>query len=293
MSQPKSLVPRHIERVAEGLRICLVDDLAGEEPLEIVVDGQPYAVTMRLPGDDGHLALGFLFTEGVIAGPEDVAGMRHCDGAAGENRLHVDLRRAGPRRSTAEPRLSVSSCGVCGAGSLERLRTDIPAVGSAHAFTAEGLFAMRDTAEAQQALFSRTGGTHFAALYDAAGTLLAFAEDLGRHNALDKVIGKALQAGFRRRVALALVSSRLSYEMVQKAGMLGVEFLAGMSVATSLAAELAESLGMTLVGRLRRSSCNIYCGFERVQGLDTPPAESPVRQRRARSRASEIVAAGS
>jgi FdhD protein len=270
------IIQRTIKRLKAGWYISTLDELASEEPLEIVLDDLPYSVTMRLPGDDEHLALGFLYTEGVISSMDDVAGIRHCTKTVGENRLHVTLKSPRTEVSTSL-RVSLSSCGLCGPGTLQRLEAAIPPVTSFNTVPYEKLFAMRRMAEAQQAVFTRTGATHFAAVFDRERGLLGFAEDLGRHNALDKSIGQVLAQDRLEIAHLVLVSSRLSLEMVQKAGVLGVEIIAGMSVASSLAVELAESLGITLVGQLRENQFNVYTHCERLSGLPTSAKKLPMQ----------------
>ncbi|MFO7595702.1 MAG: formate dehydrogenase accessory sulfurtransferase FdhD [Desulfocurvibacter africanus] len=262
-----STARRAIRRLDDDGEHDVRDTLAVEEPLEIVVDGAPYAVTMRLPGDDVHLVMGFLLTEGVIASREDILSMDYCQGSLGERRIFVELR---PGRMAAQTKpqrrefLSKSSCGLCGKASLGDVHTDIPRVASIHAINRNTLLGLKSSIEKRQGLFHQTGATHFAAIFDARHELLAFAEDIGRHNALDKAIGAVLAADARDLAYLGIVSSRLSYEMVQKAGALGLEVLAGLSVATSLAVEMAENLGITLIGHLRATRMNVYTGGERI-----------------------------
>lgn len=260
-----STVYRAIRRLESDGEYDLRDALAVEEPLEIVVDGAPYAVTMRMPGDDAHLVLGFLLTEGVIASREDILSMDYCQGTLGERRIFVELRRgAGEARRQRQEFLSKSSCGLCGKVSFGDVHTDMPRVSSVRAISRSALLGLKSAIEARQEVFHCTGATHFAAIFDARHELLAFAEDIGRHNALDKAIGAVLAAGARDLAYLGIVSSRLSFEMVQKAGALGLEVLAGLSVATSLAVEMAENLGITLIGHLRATRMNIYTGAERI-----------------------------
>lgn len=271
-----SVVRRAIRRLDDAGEHDVRDALAWEEPLEIVVDGAPYAVTMRMPGDDAHLVMGFLLTEGVIASRDDIQSMDYCQGALGERRIFVALRSG---RSQAKPRskefLSKSSCGLCGKVSFGDVHTDVPRVASVYTVSRETLLSLKAVIEARQALFQQTGGTHFAAIFDARHELLAFAEDIGRHNALDKAIGAVLAAGARNQACLGIVSSRLSFEMVQKAGVLGLEVLAGLSVATSLAVEMAENLGITLIGQMRANRMNVYTGVERIVSEDNLIPNNP------------------
>lgn len=267
-----SVVRRAIRRLDSTGEHDVRDALALEEPLEIVVDGAPYAVTMRMPGDDTHLVMGFLLTEGVIATREDILSMAYCQGSLGERRIFVELRSG---RSRAKPRptefLSKSSCGLCGKLSFGDVHTDVPRVATAYTVSREMLLNLKSAIEARQKLFHQTGATHFAAIFDSRHEMLAFAEDIGRHNALDKAIGAVLAAGARDRAHLGVVSSRLSFEMVQKAGVLGLEVLAGLSVATSLAVEMAENLGITLIGQMRATRMNVYTCAERINSDDVLP----------------------
>lgn len=244
------------------------DDVAVEEPLEIVIDGFPYAITMRMPGDDLNLARGFLFTEGVIGDGLEATSIAHCNGAQGHNRVLVNLKSNGsPRGGFYQQRnefLSKSSCGVCGKSAIEEVFIDIPPVTLRDSFAFRDVLALKDVFEARKSVFPLAGSTHSAALFDRERRLLAFAEDVGRHNALDKAIGAVLGAGSGRSAAVALVSSRLSFEMVQKAGRLGVQLLAGVSAPTMLAIRFAEELGITLIGFLRRNRMNVYTHLERM-----------------------------
>ncbi len=264
----KSTAARPVQRVTPS-RAEVVDDLmAIEDPLEIFVDDSPYAITMRMPGEDHDLALGFCFTEGLIGGAADVEDIRHCTQGLGEKRIFVRLRRRSVCRESVlrqrREHLSRSSCGLCGKESLAEVHTDIPPVHGHAPVPAAHVWRLKAAVESMQDVFRRTGSTHFAAVCDLDGEILAFAEDIGRHNALDKAIGRVLRQGVRERAHTVLVSSRLSYEMVLKAGMLGAQVLAGFSAATSLAVELAENLNMTLIGHLRSERMNVYSGQDRI-----------------------------
>ncbi len=235
-----------------------VDEVAVEEPLEIRVDGRPLTVTMRTPGHDEELALGFLFGEALIDGPRD-AGLT-TDFAA--NTIEV----AGPlNRDPGERRFyTTSSCGVCGKGALEEV-----AVQSAPAPPGPQVprTLLADLPERlEQPGFERTGGLHATGLFDATGRLLHTREDVGRHNAMDKVIGRALLDG---NIPLAghmlCVSGRLSFELVQKAAVAGAPILVGVGAPSSLAIELAEDRGITLCGFARRGRLNVYTRPERIE----------------------------
>jgi FdhD protein len=248
------------------------DDLAAEEPLEIRVRKTPLAVTMRTPGNDIDLALGFLLTEGIIGAAGDVVTARLCAGTDTPNTYNVVdvvLGADVPPPATDPSRnfYTTSSCGVCGKASIDAVRTRSLFDVSADDFviTAGLLVELPAKLRLAQRTFDRTGGLHAAGLFDAAGELLVLREDVGRHNAVDKVIGWALREG---RLPLAghalLVSGRASFELTQKAWMAGVPLLAAVSAPSTLAAERADEAGMTLVGFLRGRSMNVYAGAQRV-----------------------------
>jgi FdhD protein len=257
------------------------DLLAAEEPLGIRIGGEAVSLTMRTPGDDVELTAGFLVSEGIVAAAADITSIRICDGSqcghdheAGDavgNIADVTLRpglavRPGLRRSF----LTSSACGVCGKASIADLHVpgSFDLSDDQALVTAEVLTGLPDALRRAQRVFERTGGLHAAGLFTAAGELLAAREDVGRHNAVDKVVGWALQAG---RLPLAgcvlLVSGRASFELVQKAVLAGIPVLAAVSAPSSLAAELATDAGLTLVGFLRGGSMNVYAGAERISAL--------------------------
>jgi FdhD protein len=252
MSEPGD--PRMLRAVE---RDGVVDQVAVEEPLEIRVEGRPLAVTMRTPGHDEELALGFLYGEGLIDGPRDAGPP--ADLAA--NAIEV----AGPlERDPGERRFyTTSSCGVCGKGALEQVAVDAPSL-PAGPTVSRGLLARLPDRLAQPA-FERTGGLHATGLFDPAGELLIAREDVGRHNAMDKVIGAALLEGRVPLHGLVLcVSGRLAFELVQKAAVAGAPLLVGVGAPTSLAIELARDRGMTLCGFAREGHVNVYAGPERA-----------------------------
>lgn len=245
-----------------------------EEPLEIRINGSPVTVTMRTPGSDFELAQGFLLTEGVIIRREDVAVVRYCpgadqDGANSYNVLEVTLAPgvAPPDLDVTRNFYTTSSCGVCGKASLAAVE-----LASRHSpgddpstVAAPTLSAMPAQLRTAQKVFASTGGLHGAALFGVDGTMLAVREDVGRHNAVDKVIGWALESG---RIPLSgtvlLVSGRASFELTQKAVMAGVPVLAAVSAPSSLAVDLAAQSGLTLVAFLRGDSMNVYSRADRV-----------------------------
>jgi FdhD protein len=250
------------------------DTVAAEEPLEIRLAGAPLAVTMRTPGDDFDLVHGFLATEAVIGSADDIAGLRYCnsvdeDGRNTYNVVDVDLAPGVEAPDTALDRnfYTSSSCGVCGKASIDaiRTRTRFDIAGNPVRLPLEVLLALPDRLRAAQQVFDKTGGLHAAGLFTADGELVALREDVGRHNAVDKVIGDAVRAG---RLPLAgcvlMVSGRSSFELTQKAAMAGIPVLAAVSAPSSLAVELAREVGLTLVGFLRGDGCNVYTRPDRL-----------------------------
>ena len=248
--------------------------------MELRVDGRPLAVTMRTPGDDVELAHGFLLTEGVITGAGDLAAARYCDsvddtGANTYNVLDVTLAPgvAPPAAGVERNFYTTSSCGVCGKASLDavRLRTRFSPAGDSVRVDAETLYGLPETLRSNQRLFDSTGGLHAAGLFTADGSPLVVREDVGRHNAVDKVLGWALLHGRAPATGhVLMVSGRASFELVQKAAMAGVPVLAAVSAPSSLAVELAVDSGITLVGFLRGTAMNVYSGAERIVDAQTP-----------------------
>ncbi|AII09805.1 formate dehydrogenase accessory sulfurtransferase FdhD [Rhodococcus opacus] len=265
---------RPVVRITEHGTTRRPDSLAVEEPLEIRVGGRSLSVTMRTPGDDIDLVHGFLLTEGVIENRDDVSVVRYCDGvdesgANTYNVLDVVLAEGVPAPGGPERRFVTSSaCGVCGKASLDQVRTRsrFPLSGNDLSVTAATLSSMPATLRAGQRIFDSTGGLHAAGLFTPDGALVALREDVGRHNAVDKVLGWALT---QDRVPLSgsvlLVSGRASFELVQKSVMAGVPMLGAVSAPSSLAVDLALESGTTLVGFLRGESMNVYAGAQRVK----------------------------
>ena len=250
------------------------DLLAVEEPLEVQVDGEPLIVTMRTPGHDIDLAAGFLFTEGLLAGLDDVREIRKCD----DNVAAVSLRPgAALLRTAARNFMATSACGVCGKDSIEaiRVRSAFDVAADQVQVSPAVLAGLPDQLRQAQRVFSHTGGLHAAGLFTPDGTLLALREDVGRHNAVDKLAGWALRSGLLPLAGhILLVSGRASFELAQKAVMMGVPVLAAVSAPSSLAAALAAEAGMTLVGFLRGTTMNVYAGEERVV-TETAAAAEP------------------
>ncbi|MBB2987421.1 formate dehydrogenase accessory sulfurtransferase FdhD [Terracoccus luteus] len=255
------------------------DTISVEEPLELRVGGSALTVTMRTPGHDIELVHGFLLGEGLIRSADDVRMARYCEGAVVSGETGVDENTynvvdvtlaegvALPPASAARSFFTTSSCGVCGKASIEQLRTT-----SAHdirsdrtEIAAKVVVEMPDTLRRHQRSFERTGGLHAAGLFTADGDLLVAREDVGRHNAVDKVVGWAALNGHLPGTGLVLmVSSRASFELTQKAVMAGIPCLAAVSAPSSLAVEAAEDAGLTLLGFVRGTRLNVYAGAERV-----------------------------
>lgn len=251
------------------------DRLAVEEPVEVRAQwpggDQVLGVTMRTPGHDMELVAGFLLAEGVVDGIDDLGRIAYCagPGTAADQRYNVvraRLRRP-PRRSVGERRTVTSSaCGVCGTSSIEDLRAaGLPALGPGPQVPLTWVCELPDALREEQRCFGDTGSVHGAALADAGGPLLVVREDVGRHNAVDKVLGWAMLRGrLPARSAALVVSGRVSFEIVQKAARAGVPMVVAVSGATSLAVALAEEVGMTLVGFVRGGRCTVYTGAERL-----------------------------
>jgi FdhD protein len=273
---------RRVLRIRDGAAGHRADTLVAEEPLEIRLNGKPLAITMRTPGDDFALATGFLVSEGVLAAAQEVASVVYCAGATADgvntyNVVDVQLAPGVPVPNITLERnvYTSSSCGLCGKASLDAVRTAtrMPRVHPRlPRLTPELLTSLPDRLRAAQAVFERTGGLHAAALFDADGELLDAREDIGRHNAVDKLVGRALREGLLPlHDRILMVSGRASFELVQKAVMAGIPVLAAVSAPSSLAVDLAAESGLTLVGFLRGSSMNVYSGENRL-ALASEPA---------------------
>jgi FdhD protein len=248
------------------------DHVVGEEPMEIRVAGPGQeatrvAVTMRTPGNDFELAAGFLFTEGLVASNDEIASIRYCADADEQqyNVVTVDLRRPFDPATIQRNYYATSSCGVCGKASLEAIEVRCAPVADGLTVTPEGIIGMPDALRAAQRVFERTGGLHAAALFQPSGELVEVREDVGRHNAVDKLIGSELLAG---RLPLSdrvmMVSGRSSFELVQKAAVAGLPVVCSVSAPSSLAVETARRLGVTLVGFLRGDRFTVYSGAQRI-----------------------------
>jgi len=276
-----STVRRRVLRATGGTVRERTDVVATEEPLEIRVwppdqrAAVQVAVTMRTPGHDFELAAGFLFTEGIVRGAGAIRSMSYCtdpalDGEQQYNIVNVFLRPHAAFDLTRATRhfYATSSCGVCGKASIDAIRLDGVASVAEDDLAVDGraLGGCVDQLRAAQSVFDKTGGLHAAGLFDAAGRLVASREDVGRHNAVDKIVGRALLGGavpLRRH--LLLVSGRASFEITQKAAAAGIPILAAVSAPSSLACEAAEAFGMTLVGFVRGAQFSVYTGARRIR----------------------------
>jgi FdhD protein len=269
--KPPRVAPSNVAEWSRGRLARREDSLAGEEPLEIRLGDAPLTVTMRTPGDDLELAAGLLFTEGIIRRAEDVISIRHRQEngqAHGENVVMVELA-AGlrvDRKRAQRTFASTSSCGLCGKTTIESIRArGVRRLDGNFRVNPETLCRLPESLRAAQSVFDRTGGLHAAALFSAQGELVAVREDIGRHNAVDKIVGWAL---LERRLPLhesvLLVSGRGGFEIIQKAIVAGIPIVASISAASTLAVELAREMGLTLIGFLRGERFLIYSGEERL-----------------------------
>jgi len=269
-----------IVKIADNEEFATNDALAIEEPLEIRLEygdvenrkTQNISVTMRTPGNDAELGLGFLFTEGIIKQPNDVESVRHCFIACTENKenvVQVSLKEGiEPQLHNAERNFyTTSSCGVCGKASINSIKT-VSAYNNKNAenqVSADLLYQLPAVLQKHQKVFKDTGGLHASALFNTDGNLLLVREDVGRHNALDKLIGAALNKNLLPLDRhILLLSGRISFELVQKATMAGVAIIAAVGAPSSLAVQLAEEFNITLVGFLRDQRFNIYTQPKRI-----------------------------
>jgi FdhD protein len=272
----KGVARREVRKVVDGMLLAPAeDDVVAEEPLEIRVAGETLAITMRTPGADRELAVGFLFAEGVIASRDDIGRVAHCgrpdqegygntiDVAPGPGvSLDVD-RVAATRRGT----LTTAACGICGRRSVDDVLERCPRIAPGLQFEARAISEAMERLRTVQPNFARTGGIHAAAIADRELRPLAAFEDIGRHNAIDKAVGSLVIAGKLpgEEPAALLVSGRASFEVVQKAAMARIPLVASVSAASSLAIDLAQATGLTLCGFVRGGAMTIYAHPERLQ----------------------------
>jgi FdhD protein len=262
-----------VARVRDGIRQGGTDHAATEEPLEIRLYNKPFAVIMRTPGADRELAAGFLLAEGVLKSPDDLGTLEHCTDPSAEhpeNIVNATIANGSAdalERILAERRqvTTNSSCGLCGRLTIESLRADAPVIRTGWTVSAGTLVSLPDRLRAHQTVFDETGGLHAAGLFTNEGRLEAMAEDVGRHNAVDKVVGRMLM---HDRLPLSdyllFVSGRTSFEIVQKAFLAGIPIIAAVSAPSSLAVDLARDAGITLIGFLRGTGFNVYTYADRI-----------------------------
>ena len=259
--------PWEVTRATGAGRTVAADQLVTEAPLEMRLGATPLAVLMRTPGDDADLLLGFALTEGIVLSPGEVAGVRPVPGDPEANRWEIVLAdgvQVDPEQFRRNLYTS-SSCGVCGKASIDALKVAAPEAPPGPILAASALLDLPAKMRDAQETFAATGGQHAAAVFDADGRLLSVREDIGRHNAVDKVIGALALTRWPLGEVVLLVSGRVSFEIVQKAAVAGIPMVGGVSAASSLAVELAGELGLTVIGFLRDDSFNLYTGAQRLR----------------------------
>jgi FdhD protein len=248
------------------------DDVVMEEPLEIRVNGESVSVTMRTPGNDFDLAVGLLWTEQIIGSRDEIGTIAYCpdeDQPDLKNIVNVVLLDRSRRLEPSRRLWSNSSCGLCGKATLDAIRRVCRSIGPGIQVSEDLLFSLPDKLREGQSNFDRTGGIHAAGLFDEQGKLLIIREDIGRHNAVDKILGAALNTRLPVSDKVLMVSGRLGFEIAQKALVAGIPLVASVSAPSSLAIELAEEFNMTTIGFLRGNSMNVYSSPQRI-GYPTP-----------------------
>lgn len=278
----KGITELKIQRLEQDVLYPVTDHLAIEEPLEISVNYGPdgarinrrISVTMRTPGNDAELAAGFLFTEGLISHASDISGITFPGSLPGmeSNRIQLNLREDLEFDPVSLDRnfYTTSSCGVCGKASIEAIKTTITLSVNKNMFPVDPkvIESLPEKLRAAQVNFENTGGIHASALFDIEGNLLALREDVGRHNALDKLIGFSMNQGWTPlQQHMLLLSGRASFELIQKAAMAGIGVVCAIGAPSSLAVQTASEMGITLIGFLRRDRFNIYTQFHEIHNL--------------------------
>jgi FdhD protein len=264
-----------IVRIGSAATAALRDVVAVEEPMEVRVNGAPFAVIMRTPGADRELAAGFLLAEDVVHGSHELGTIEYCEAIADspdarDNTLNVTVigdavDRLGARLGERRQVMMTASCGLCGRRTIESLRARVPSVAGQWTVTADVVRGLPQTLREAQHVFDSTGGLHAAGLFSLDGALQAMAEDVGRHNAVDKVIGRRLlEDKLPLDATLLVVSGRTSFELVQKALLAGVPLIAAVSAPSSLAIQLALEAGITLCGFVRGETFNVYAHAGRI-----------------------------
>ncbi len=299
--EPKPADPRDRLRTVSVRSVRLGDSpltqddaVATEEPLEIRIDDRPLAVVMRTPGDDIPLAAGFLHAEAIITDSDDVATIKHCTtGTDAEFQNVVQVRLSDARKNTAEAMLqermaqrstvTSASCGVCGKQSIESLQIDAPPFDSLPKIDPQRIAQLPQQLRAAQEVFEKTGGLHAAAVFDAQGKLLVLKEDVGRHNAVDKIAGWMFRRGENGADKIFYTTGRMTSEMVTKTAMMGIPVLASRSGFTASGVEIARQVGLTLIGRMRGKRFICVSGAERLTydiDLSDVPDEAPRHRRK-------------
>jgi FdhD protein len=270
---PEAFRRVEVVRVKDGVQLADRDRAATEEPLEVRLHNRPFAVIMRTPGADRELAAGFLLAEGVLKSADDLGTIEYCTDPVADHPENIVNARLANRSPDALEQLLAerrnvttnSSCGLCGRLTIESLRSDLPPLTSPWTVPWSTVLELPDRLRQAQAVFEETGGLHAAGLFARDGRLETIAEDVGRHNAVDKVVGRMLMAEqLPLSEHLLFVSGRTSYEIIQKAFIAGIPLVAAVSAPSSLAVELAEDCGITLIGFLRGKDFNIYAHPERI-----------------------------
>jgi FdhD protein len=257
---------REIVRYSVAGAEATADELVEEAPVEFRLGGVPIAVLMRTPGEDEQLALGFSLTEGIVLNPDEVAAVRLTEGSTEGDRYEIVLADG----VTVDPEqfrrnlFTSSSCGVCGKASIDAVRVTARTIRPGPAISEATLRSLPEVMRRSQPVFGRTGSIHAAAAFTPDGELMGIAEDVGRHNAVDKLVGSLSRDRWPLSDLVLIVSGRLSFEMVQKAAVAGMPIIAGVSGASSLAVDLGDELGMTVVGFLSEDGFNVYCGGARI-----------------------------
>jgi len=270
-------MPWRLQRIRNGERLEVDDPVILEEPLEIVLNGQPIAVLMRMPGDEKELAAGFCLSEGYVRDAQDILLIHHCGrgepAPAAEGEETLDSRNRVTLRVVPEGVLRPCGADVvrlirsgCGAAEVTALAEELPTVDGSPSVQSSTLLGLGRAMRERQAVHREIGGTHAAALFRADGPMVAIAEDIGRHNAVDKVIGHCLLRGIDLAEVVMVTSGRASYEMASKAIRVGIPVIASVSAPTALAVQLAQDRGLTLIGYLRGGSMNVYTHPQRVVG---------------------------
>lgn len=257
--------PRDVLRVGDEEPTVSPDALVTEEPIEISLDGTPIAVLMRTPGDDEDLVAGFAITEGIVVGPAEIERVASIGDHQGRFELVLAEGVSVDPEQFRRNLFASSSCGVCGKASIDALRVAAPPLPEGPELTAGALLSLPDAMLEAQETFSVTGGLHAAAAFTSTGKLVVLREDVGRHNAVDKLVGALTDVAWPPHDLVLLVSGRISFEIVQKAAVAGIPVVCGVSAASSLAVELGEELGLTVIGFLREQSFNVYSGVDRLE----------------------------